>query len=143
MLVTWSSMSKTGRRFSTWRRAVARPHYPRHPTAQYRRLVSALRLKQGPDTASIPVVITTISEDGERAKELGADQYLRKPFSNRYPFWLVSRILANTLRNEPGIKRDMEDNKEPHCEYPICLKMKVLDAELVQRYMQTTSIIWS
>jgi CheY-like chemotaxis protein len=51
----------------------------RIPTMDGWELLDAL--KKNPDTASIPVLVCTVSEDEARALELGAALYLHKPFS--------------------------------------------------------------
>jgi signal transduction histidine kinase len=54
-------------------------------------------LKQDPETASIPVVVSTVNEDEDHARELGADLYLRKPFSTEELLACVQDFLPYSL----------------------------------------------
>jgi DNA-binding response OmpR family regulator len=59
-------------------------------------------LKKNTDTASIPVVVCTVSEDEDRAMELGAALYLRKPFSSDELLTCVEALLPQSLQPNKG-----------------------------------------
>jgi twitching motility two-component system response regulator PilG len=55
------------------------------------------RIKQNPDTRHIPVVLLTAKrtpEDIARGEEVGADQYITKPFKSA----MVMDVIANLLK---------------------------------------------
>jgi signal transduction histidine kinase len=57
-------------------------------------------LKQNPETASIPVVVATVNEDEDHARELGADLYLRKPFSSEELLACVQDFFPYSVEGE-------------------------------------------
>jgi signal transduction histidine kinase len=59
-------------------------------------------LKRNAETASIPVIICTVADDEERAKELGAELYLRKPFSSDEFLSCVQGLLPYSLEAGSG-----------------------------------------
>jgi DNA-binding response OmpR family regulator len=69
------------------------------------------RLKKHASTSEIPIIVLTVKSDEldmVRALELGADDYVTKPFSVRV---LVARINALLRRREMGPPRIPEDNE--------------------------------
>jgi signal transduction histidine kinase len=58
-------------------------------------------LKKDPQTASIPVIVCTAVEDEERARELGTDMYLAKPFSIEQLLTCVQNLFPSSLQ---GVK---------------------------------------
>ncbi len=70
------------------------------------------RLKENSKTRSIPIIMLTAR--GEEADivaglELGADDYVTKPFSNRV---LLARIRAVARRGEPDENEELEENAQ-------------------------------
>jgi signal transduction histidine kinase/ActR/RegA family two-component response regulator len=56
------------------------------------------KLKHDPQTASIPVILCTAVEDEERARELGTDMYLQKPFSTDQLLTCIQNLFPSTLQ---------------------------------------------
>jgi signal transduction histidine kinase/ActR/RegA family two-component response regulator len=54
-------------------------------------------LKRNPETAPIPVIVCTVSEDEQRAIGLGADIYIRKPFSTDEVLACVQELLPASI----------------------------------------------
>ena len=80
------------------------------------------RLKETPRTSSIPVVILTGKTDQSsriRALELGADDYITKPFNNRE---LLLRLKAVLRRYQPVVESIKAGDLEVN---PIALRVKV------------------
>jgi signal transduction histidine kinase len=59
-------------------------------------------IKRNVETASIPVIICTVADDEERAKELGAELYLRKPFSPDEFLSCIQGLLPYSLEAGSG-----------------------------------------
>lgn len=80
------------------------------------------RLKENPRTSSIPVMILTGKADQSsriRALELGADDYITKPFNNRE---LLLRLKAVLSRYQPVVESIKAGDLEVD---PIALRVKV------------------
>jgi two-component system, sensor histidine kinase ChiS len=60
------------------------------------------QLKENVETRSIPVIICTVNEDEQQAKELGAEVYLRKPFSSDELLACIHELLPNSLEAGSG-----------------------------------------
>jgi DNA-binding response OmpR family regulator len=91
------------------------------------------RLKETPRTSSIPVVILTGKTDQSsriRALELGADDYITKPFNNRE---LLLRLKAVLRRYQPVVESIKAGDLEVN---PIALRVRVkgrpLDLALIE-----------
>jgi signal transduction histidine kinase len=56
------------------------------------------KLKNDPQTESIPVILCTAVEDEERARELGTDMYLAKPFSPEQLLTCVGSLFPSSLQ---------------------------------------------
>lgn len=91
------------------------------------------RLKEAPRTGSIPVIILTGKRDQSsliRALELGADDYITKPFNNRE---LVLRLKAVLRRYQPVVGSLKAGDLEVD---PIALRVRVkghpLDLALIE-----------
>ncbi len=59
-------------------------------------------LKNNPDTAPIPVIVCTVSDEEQRALDLGAALYLRKPFSSDEFLACVQELLPQSLLADGG-----------------------------------------
>jgi DNA-binding response OmpR family regulator len=59
-------------------------------------------LKSGPETSAIPVIVCTVSDDADRARELGAALYLQKPFSPDELLACVEAFLPQTAITGKG-----------------------------------------
>jgi CheY-like chemotaxis protein len=59
-------------------------------------------LKANPETAPIPVIVCTVSEDEDRARELGAALYLHKPFSADELLACVEEFLPQSVATNKG-----------------------------------------
>ncbi len=57
------------------------------------------RLKEDPATASIPIVVTTVLDDAQRAFELGAASFLAKPIRRED----LLAAVAKAIRTPPGV----------------------------------------
>jgi signal transduction histidine kinase/CheY-like chemotaxis protein len=60
-------------------------------------------LKTNPDTAPIPVIVCTVSDEEQRALELGASLYLGKPFSSDEFLACVQELLPQSLLADGGV----------------------------------------
>jgi len=60
-------------------------------------------LKQNPETAPIPIIVCTASDDEQRAIGLGANLYVRKPFSSDEILTCVQEMLAQSIQTDKGI----------------------------------------
>ena len=58
-------------------------------------------LKNKPDTRGIPVIILTVADEKARAMAMGADSYIRKPFSADVLKQEVDRFLFPNSYNMP------------------------------------------
>jgi signal transduction histidine kinase/ActR/RegA family two-component response regulator len=58
------------------------------------------KLKQNPETAPIPVIVCTVSEDEQRAIGLGAELYIRKPFSTDEILACVHELLPQSITTD-------------------------------------------
>ncbi|MCH8871486.1 response regulator [candidate division KSB1 bacterium] len=56
-------------------------------------------LKNEPETRKIPVIITSILSEKERAFEMGADEYLVKPFDSQKLFAFLATVGARTKKS--------------------------------------------
>ncbi len=70
------------------------------------------RLKADPDTASIPVVLITVTEDHQRGIALGAVDYLRKPVTRKELFHAVQRALGEGTAQRILLVDDDADARE-------------------------------
>jgi chemosensory pili system protein ChpA (sensor histidine kinase/response regulator) len=59
-------------------------------------------LKNNVETASIPVIVATANEDEGHAAQLGAEMYLRKPFSSDELLACVEELLPASLEAGKG-----------------------------------------
>ena len=59
------------------------------------------RLKHDPDTASIPVIVTSIGAQDQKGFALGAADYLTKPISEHQLLASVRQTLARSDRSVP------------------------------------------
>lgn len=65
-------------------------------------------LKQGPDTKDIPVIVVTVADEKNRAIAMGADSYIRKPFSGNVLKQEVDRFLSpNPISHHSSICQEM------------------------------------
>jgi len=60
------------------------------------------KLKENPETATIPVIICTVNEEEHRAIELGAASYLHKPFSPDQLLAYVEDLLPRSYETDKG-----------------------------------------
>jgi DNA-binding response OmpR family regulator len=59
-------------------------------------------LKSDAETSAIPVIVCTVSDDQDRARELGAALYLQKPFSPDELLACVEAFLPQTVISGKG-----------------------------------------
>lgn len=80
-------------------------------------------LKHDPETRKTPVVVLTVSEDRERAQQVGADAYLGKPVNGPALLEAIGRLLAESgqrrrrvllVDDDPGIRMICRDVLESH-----------------------------
>lgn len=60
------------------------------------------QLRQNAETAAIPVIVCTVSEDEKRALDLGASMYLRKPFSPDELLACTQGLLSSSVQPHKG-----------------------------------------
>ena len=72
-------------------------------------------LKTDPATLHIPVIIVTSQDEEQRARSLGADDYLRKPVSRAQVLGSVQQVLSGEKKPMPIPQLDMEKHDNPKC----------------------------
>ncbi len=71
-------------------------------------------LKAEPATASIPIIFCTArdtEDDMVHGLDLGADDYIMKPYTIRNVIARVKSVLRRTLRQQDEVEKDSTDNK--------------------------------
>ena len=79
----------------------------------------ATKLKHNPETANIPIIFLTAKdtdEDMVAGLNLGADDYVSKPFSIKNVIARIEAVLRRTKKNRKGCKRGLRQaNSYMHC----------------------------
>jgi adenylate cyclase len=58
------------------------------------------KLKENPETASIPVLVCTVSEDEDKARKLGATAFLQKPFAPDQLLTYIGDLLPQAAQTD-------------------------------------------